>query len=257
MSSSTEPSCPSSSPSAVPFCSSSHLSRYSTLLFDCDGVLWQENEPIAGAADTLKRLQSMGKRLLFATNNSGKSRETNMEKFKKLGFDIDINRQSIFTSSQAAADYISQLDASVFDKETQKVLTVGESGIGIEMREKGIQCIESMNVRHTAHEINPSSSSTHRVRSSHPIVPCVSYFFSCISHLVRSVVRCEASQQDGTRRTANRSHCQQYTDNNRVLVSWNEDVTHITRLNFFLVTISSVSIFFFSLSDRRCRRRHR
>lgn len=51
----------------------------------------------------------------------------------------------IFTSSQASAYYISRHPA--FDRETQKVLAIGEAGIGLEMRRADLQCIETMVVR--------------------------------------------------------------------------------------------------------------
>ena len=51
----------------------------------------------------------------------------------------------IFTSSQASAYYISRHPA--FERETQKVLAIGEAGIGLEMRRADLQCIETMVVR--------------------------------------------------------------------------------------------------------------
>lgn len=133
--------------------SSSFLSHFDTILFDCDGVLWHETKPIPGAIETLHTLEKMGKRLLFATNNSGKSRSAYIEKFVKLGFipEITVEPEQVFTSSQAAAHYMANL--KTFDKERQKVFTVGESGIGLEMRARGIECIEAMKVRERKNHI--------------------------------------------------------------------------------------------------------
>lgn len=88
----------------------SFLSLYDTFLIDCDGVLWNAlssspmkttvqskanasflNENILSA---LNYLQNEGKkRLLFVTNNSTKSRQSYKEKFKSLGFNVDLVRQ--------------------------------------------------------------------------------------------------------------------------------------------------------------------
>jgi phosphoglycolate phosphatase-like HAD superfamily hydrolase len=61
------------------------------LLVVCSaGVLWQETHAVPGAPALMRRLQSSGKQLLFATNNSGKSREEYMKKFGELGFDFKV-----------------------------------------------------------------------------------------------------------------------------------------------------------------------
>lgn len=135
--------------SATPW-SPEYLSRYDTIVFDCDGVLWHETTPIAGAIRTLERLQELGKRLLFATNNSGKSRETYGEKFTQLGFapqPVKIEPKQIFTSSMATAAWLKKQPKEVFDVAKQKCFIIGESGIATELRAVGIECIEAQQVR--------------------------------------------------------------------------------------------------------------
>jgi len=51
------------------------LDGITTLLLDCDGVLWRGGAAIAGTAQALQQLRARGIRLLFVTNNSSKSRE--------------------------------------------------------------------------------------------------------------------------------------------------------------------------------------
>lgn len=86
-----------------------------------------------------------GKLLLFATNNSGKSRESYLAKFTQLGFgSLGITAAHIFTSSQTAAAHMRKLDASTFDRSAHKVFTIGEAGIGVELRAAGVQCVEAM-----------------------------------------------------------------------------------------------------------------
>ena len=51
------------------------LEGITTLVLDCDGVIWRGNQVIEGVADALQSLRARGVRLLFVTNNSSKSRK--------------------------------------------------------------------------------------------------------------------------------------------------------------------------------------
>ncbi|CAN1169894.1 Phosphoglycolate phosphatase 2 [Linum perenne] len=54
-------------------------------LFDCDGVIWKGDKLIDGVSQTLDLLRSKGKKLVFVTNNSTKSRSQYAAKFHSLG----------------------------------------------------------------------------------------------------------------------------------------------------------------------------
>ncbi|KAL5157804.1 Phosphoglycolate phosphatase 2 [Glycine soja] len=73
-------------------------------LFDCDGVIWKGDELIDGVPQTLEMLRAKGKKLVFVTNNSLKSRSQYAEKFRSLG--ISVSQDEIFSSSFAAAMYL-------------------------------------------------------------------------------------------------------------------------------------------------------
>ncbi|CAG8792332.1 17891_t:CDS:2, partial [Dentiscutata erythropus] len=53
------------------------IDKFDTFLLDCDGVLWRDNDVISG------------KRILFVTNNSSKSRADYLLKFKKLNIEAN------------------------------------------------------------------------------------------------------------------------------------------------------------------------
>ncbi|KAG6416422.1 hypothetical protein SASPL_123852 [Salvia splendens] len=80
------------------------LDSVDAFLFDCDGVIWKGDSLIDGVSDTLDFLRSMGKKLVFVTNNSTKSRRQYAKKFHSVG--ISVSEDEIFSSSFAAAMYL-------------------------------------------------------------------------------------------------------------------------------------------------------
>ena len=94
------------------------------------GVLWNGDTAIAGSVHTVAHLKALGKRVVFVTNNSSKSRTKYEEKFAKLGFE-DIQRQDITTSASATASYCRKNNLS-------KVFVVGEQGVLEECALQGI-----------------------------------------------------------------------------------------------------------------------
>ncbi|BBM99829.1 4-nitrophenyl phosphatase [Marchantia polymorpha subsp. ruderalis] len=104
-----------------------------TFLFDVDGVIWRGGKVIEGVAETLDMLRDMGKKLLFVTNNSTRSRKMFQEKFRSLG--LAISEEEVFSSSFAAAGYLQSIGFPA-DK---KVYVVGEEGIQQELEQAGIQ----------------------------------------------------------------------------------------------------------------------
>ena len=68
-------------------------------LFDIDGTLCLGNTWIDGAKELLTLLEKQGKQYLFLTNNSTKSQEDYMEKFRNMGFPV--KKDVILTASMA------------------------------------------------------------------------------------------------------------------------------------------------------------
>ncbi|MBA0569330.1 hypothetical protein Golob_006766, partial [Gossypium lobatum] len=80
------------------------LDSVDAFLFDCDGVIWKGDKLFDGVPQTLDMLRSKGKKLVFVTNNSTKSRIQYANKFQSLG--LSVNQDEIFSSSFAAAMYL-------------------------------------------------------------------------------------------------------------------------------------------------------
>lgn len=110
------------------------LDRYDTILFDCDGVVWEGDHVIEGADSALKHIRSLGKRVFFVTNNATKSRSENKRKFDKLGIECRVDE--IFSSAYASAAYLRDVLELPKDK---YVYVVGEKGIEDELDAVGVK----------------------------------------------------------------------------------------------------------------------
>ncbi|CAO2837480.1 unnamed protein product [Amaranthus hypochondriacus] len=109
------------------------INSVETFIFDCDGVIWKGDKLIDGVPETLDMLRAKGKRLVFVTNNSTKSRKQYGKKFESLG--LSVSEEEIFASSFAAAAYLQSID---FPKD-KKVYVIGEDGILKELELAGFQ----------------------------------------------------------------------------------------------------------------------
>jgi HAD superfamily hydrolase (TIGR01458 family) len=74
------------------------------LLVDLDGTLYVGNEPVAGACETISRLESSGLILRYVTNTTRKPRREVREHLLSLGFEVE--EAEIFTPARAAAGLI-------------------------------------------------------------------------------------------------------------------------------------------------------
>ncbi|CDK29102.1 unnamed protein product [Kuraishia capsulata CBS 1993] len=117
------------------------LSQYDTFLFDCDGVLWLGTHILPKVVETLTLLRSLGKKLIFVTNNSTKSRREYTQKFEKFG--LTVTAEEIFGSAFASAVYLKNV--AKLPKEKSKVWVLGQSGIEEELAEVGIESLGGSN----------------------------------------------------------------------------------------------------------------
>lgn len=113
------------------------LDKFDVFLLDCDGVLWSGDHLFEGIVETLEFLRSKGKRIVFVTNNSTKSRPDYQKKLTALGIPSDV--EEIFASAYSSAIYISRILKLPAPK--NKVFVIGESGIESELRTEGVPFI--------------------------------------------------------------------------------------------------------------------
>lgn len=106
-----------------------------TVVLDCDGVLWRGNQLIDKSVEALEVVRSMGKRVLFLTNNASKSRQQYKAKFDSLG--IDVSPAEIVPASYCAAAYL----RSIGFPADKRVFLIGTNGVEEELREAGISFV--------------------------------------------------------------------------------------------------------------------
>jgi 4-nitrophenyl phosphatase len=99
-------------------------------VLDLDGVIWLGNEPIAGAADAVARLQASGADVLFVTNMS---RLTEAEQEAKLASHGIEATGSVITSAMAAAAVVEPGD---------RVVVIGGPGINEAIEKRGGRVVE-------------------------------------------------------------------------------------------------------------------
>ncbi len=87
--------------------SHSKLSDIKGFLIDLDGVLYIDDKPIKGAADTVRYLKSKNIPVRFVTNTTTKSLDTLYHKITGMG--LPVEKSEIISAPRAAAIYLKSL----------------------------------------------------------------------------------------------------------------------------------------------------
>jgi phospholysine phosphohistidine inorganic pyrophosphate phosphatase len=74
------------------------------ILFDLDGVLYNSEEPIKGAAEAVGRVQSLHIPHLFVTNTTSRGRAALVDKLRRFGIRAEMDQ--ILTPCNAAAEWL-------------------------------------------------------------------------------------------------------------------------------------------------------
>lgn len=102
------------------------------IITDCDGVLWLERHLLEGTPDFIKKMRSLGKKVVFATNNNTKNRESLLVKLNKFGFEATLDE--VMVTSYSVALYLKNFPFH------GKVYCVGTPVLRQEIENSGLQC---------------------------------------------------------------------------------------------------------------------
>jgi HAD superfamily hydrolase (TIGR01450 family) len=109
--------------------------HYDGLIIDLDGVVWRGKEPIAGAAAAIMALRARGIRVVFLTNEPGRSRGELVAKLAGMG--VPAKEADVLTSAAATAQFVSSLD----DLEGRRALVAGPPALHEEIRTAGFELV--------------------------------------------------------------------------------------------------------------------
>ncbi|GMM32447.1 4-nitrophenylphosphatase [Martiniozyma asiatica (nom. inval.)] len=134
------------------------LDKYSTFLFDCDGVIWSGNELLPSVKETLELLQSKNKKLIFVSNNSTKARFQYIEKLNSFGI-FNVNENQIINSAYSTAIYINEV-LQLPKGPNKKIWVLGQYGIESALQDFGYQTITADDLERKGVEISMENVSS-------------------------------------------------------------------------------------------------
>lgn len=109
------------------------MKDYQGYFIDLDGTTYKGTKRIPAAARFVKRLQDVGKTVMFVTNNSTRTPEDVSNNLQN-NHQIDVQPQNIYTSALATADYLKHKLAT---KQQNRVYMIGESGLKDALQKQG------------------------------------------------------------------------------------------------------------------------
>lgn len=112
------------------------IDRYDAALFDLDGVLYLGPDPVEGAPEAVDRLQQLGIRVGFVTNNAARTPTAVADQLRSFGITCD--EADVVTSAQAGVrELVDRFGTGV------PVLVVGGEGLRVALDEAGLVAVES------------------------------------------------------------------------------------------------------------------
>ncbi len=103
-------------------------------LLDMDGVMFIGDSPIEGSKEAIQFLREKGKKLIFLTNNSTKTREKYERDLSDIGLDVDVSE--IVTSAYSTAVFLEEEEA-----EDKTCYVIGEDGLKSELQNIGFEIL--------------------------------------------------------------------------------------------------------------------
>jgi len=113
-------------------------SHIKALILDMDGVIWRSDSPIGDLAEIFTRINALGLKFAFATNNSTKTPHQYVERLASFG--VKAKPEQIVTSSLGVAYMLAQK----FPKDT-KMFMIGEEGVRAALEDRGFKVLSVEN----------------------------------------------------------------------------------------------------------------
>ncbi len=111
-----------------------HIQAYQGFILDLDGVVYLRKFVVPGAPRFVEELKAGGKKFVFLTNNSSRTRDEYAEILS--GFGIDVDRDQIVTSGYATCLHILRR------KPKARIHVVGEKGLLQELSSAGFRIVK-------------------------------------------------------------------------------------------------------------------
>lgn len=107
------------------------------VVFDLDGVMYRGDTPLPDAGEAVARLREMGKKVLFCSNNSSRTRSFFVKKLLDMG--IEAHLEEMMGSSFAAALYIKDNGLAC-----PTAYIIGEEGVFAELGAVGVRFLDEV-----------------------------------------------------------------------------------------------------------------
>ena len=109
--------------------------QFETLLLDLDGVIYEGNNKIVDAVESITTLSETGIKVGYVTNNSSRKPETIADQLR--GFGLTLSAEEIISSAQAGVELLERMIPA-----GSKVLVVGGEGLRFEVVNAGFELVK-------------------------------------------------------------------------------------------------------------------
>ncbi|AEA46090.1 HAD-IIA family hydrolase [Archaeoglobus veneficus] len=103
-------------------------------ILDIDGVIGRGETPIPEGVEAVKKLREFGKKLVFVSNNSTRSRTIMIDRFQRFG--LDVHEDEMLLATFATARYLKR------EAGKAKIFTTGEKGLIEELELAGHEIVD-------------------------------------------------------------------------------------------------------------------
>ncbi len=103
-------------------------------IVDIDGVIGKSVRPIKEGVEAVRKLKEMGKKIIFVSNNSTRSRKILLDRLRSFG--LEATPDEILVATYATARFIAR------EKPGARVFTTGEEGLKEELELAGLKLVD-------------------------------------------------------------------------------------------------------------------